>query len=88
MRGYEAWFLRLIEKLFENDQGTLKLLKDSPFHNRGPTFIRALFYHYRYTDWSERSQTSAWWVRQLLDVYLPAVSVADLRQLSVRAMAR
>ena len=78
---YELWFLRLIQKLLENDQSALRLLKGNPFSSGRPTFIRALFYHYRYTDWSERKQTGDWWVRRLVGVYLPPASLAQLRKL-------
>ena len=78
---YELWFLRLIQKLLENDQSALRLLKGNPFNSGRPTFIRALFYHYRYTDWGERKRTGNWWVRRLVGVYLPPASLAHLRKL-------
>src|SRR5438046_39105 len=49
--GYEVWFLRLIQKLLENDAQTLNLFRHNPFESKRPTFIRAGFYLYRYTDW-------------------------------------
>ena len=76
--GYERWFLQLIEKLLEGDAATLSLLRRHPFPNKRPTFIRALFYLYRYTNWRERSETGAWWTRSLVDVYLPPISLKDL----------
>ncbi len=78
---YEVWFLRLVRRLLEDDRATLKLLRRNPFENRRPTFIRALFYEYRYTTWSERKDTGAWWNRRLVDVYLPPVSLDELRRL-------
>ena len=82
MAGYDIWFLRMIEKLLEGDRATLKLLKQNPFDNRPPTFVRALFYLYRYTSSHEKKETGAWWTRQLVDVYLPPVSLAELRQVA------
>jgi hypothetical protein len=79
--GYEIWFLKLIQKLLEDDHATLKLLRDNPFENGRPTFVRALFYFYRYTNGREKNQTGAWWTRRLVDVYLTPVSLADLRRL-------
>lgn len=79
--GYEQWFMRFIRKLLENDRATLALLRDSPFREAPPRFIRALFYEYHYTDWRELRQTGAWWDRQLVGVYLPPVSLAHLRQI-------
>jgi len=81
MPGYDVWFLRLIQRLLEGDPTTLKLLRRNPFKNGSPRFIRAMFYLYRYTDWREKRETGAWWTRRLIDVYLPPVSLADLRRL-------
>jgi len=75
--GYETWFLRFIQKLLENDDQTLKLLRHNPFKNTRPAFVRVLFYHYRYTDWREKKESGEWWARQLIGTYLPAVSLED-----------
>jgi hypothetical protein len=72
--GYEPWFFTFVQRLLENDPKTIKLLRKAPFGDRPPTFVRALFYHYRYTSWSERIETGEWWTRRLVDVYLPPMS--------------
>jgi hypothetical protein len=74
----------LIQKLLVNDSPTVKLLKSNPFPEQPPKLIRALFYEYRYTSWSERKQTGAWWERRLVDVYLPPISTRELRQIFLR----
>jgi hypothetical protein len=81
LRGYELWFMRFIRKLLENDSATLRLLRTNPFHAAPPQFVRALFYHYRYTSPIEKKATGAWWERQLIGVYLPPISLAQLRKL-------
>lgn len=78
--GYEVWFMRLVQKLLENDVQILKLLRDNPFPESRPAFIRALFYEYRYADWREKREAGAWWTRRLIDVYLPPTSLSQLRQ--------
>ncbi|HEX5000709.1 MAG TPA: lipase maturation factor family protein [Terriglobia bacterium] len=78
LSGYERWFIALIRKLLEHDPATLKLLRHSPFRETPPTFVRALFYSYRYTTPEERKETGAWWTRRLIDVYLPPVSLRNL----------
>ena len=80
MSGYEVWFLKLMQKLLEGDRVTLQLLRHNPFKTKRPTFIRVLFYCYRYTNAREKKATGAWWTRRLVDVYLPPVSLADLRR--------
>lgn len=79
--GYEIWFARLLLRLLEGDRATLKLFRDNPFPNDRPTYIRALFYFYRYTNWQERKETGAWWTRRLVDLYLPPVSLRDLEEM-------
>lgn len=79
VRGYETWFLRLIQRLLENEAATLKLLRHNPFQQGRPTFIRALFCFYRYSNWQEKRETGAWWTRRIVDLYLPPISLAELR---------
>lgn len=79
--GHQVWFMRMVQRLLQSDAPTLSLLKNNPFGQSKPTFIRALFYEYRYTDWKEKKETGAWWTRRLLDVYLPPVSLEHLRRI-------
>ena len=79
--GYEIWFLRLVQRLLQGDKPTIKLLKRSPLQDRRPTFVRALFYLYRYTTPQEKRASGAWWTRSLIDIYLPAVSLNQLRDI-------
>ncbi len=81
LRGYELWFMRFVRKLLENDSATLRLLRTNPFPAAPPRFVRALFYRYRYTNRAEKKETGTWWERQLVGVYLPQISLAQLRKL-------
>jgi membrane protein implicated in regulation of membrane protease activity len=77
---YDIWFVRFILKLLAGDRATLRLMGTNPFPDRPPAYIRALLYDYRYTTPEEKRDTGAWWVRQQLGVYLPAISVKELEQ--------
>lgn len=77
--GYSTWFIRFMRKLLENDPAILKLLRRNPFEQSRPTHVRALFYRYEYTTAEEKRRTGAWWTRQLVDIYLPPVSLSQLR---------
>lgn len=79
--GYELWFLRFAQKLLEGDHMTLKLLRVSPFADRPPRFVRALFYRYQFTDGEERRKTGAWWKRTLVDEYLPPMTLSHLKDI-------
>ena len=71
----EQWFLRFLEGLLRNEPGLLNLLRTNPFPDRPPRSVRARLYRYRYTTWSERRKTGAWWVREPMGDYLPAVAL-------------
>jgi len=77
--GYERWFVRFVQRLLENDRATLRLLGHNPFKELPPKFVRALYYLYRYSSATERRDTGSLWTRRLVDVYLPAVSLTDVR---------
>lgn len=76
-RGYEPWFMTLVEKLLQNDRPTLALLRRHPFTDRPPRHIRAQYYRYRFTTSEERKRTGAYWERTLIGEYLPPLSVSD-----------
>ena len=66
-------------RLLEADGAMLRLLRVDPFAGRRPTFVRARYYRYQYTNWNERRKTGAWWKRTELGEYLPGVSLEDVR---------
>jgi hypothetical protein len=58
-----GWFGPLLQRVLEGDRATLRLLRDNPFPDRPPTFVRARLFRYRFTTWREWRETGAWWVR-------------------------
>lgn len=75
-KGYEIWFVRLIEKLLNNDKQILSLLKKPAFVDESaPTYIRARFFQYRFTSRNEYLATKSVWKREYIDDYLPPVSL-------------
>lgn len=71
--GSDRWFLRMIEKLLEGDKQITKLLRDNPFPDTPPRWIRARLYRYTYTTRAERAETGAVWQRELLGDFLSPV---------------
>ncbi|HLB57337.1 MAG TPA: lipase maturation factor family protein, partial [Gammaproteobacteria bacterium] len=67
------WFSRLLQRLLENSPDVVGLLDYNPFPFKPPLYIRAQFYRYQFTDREERKKTGAWWKRELLGEYYPAV---------------
>lgn len=77
---YREWFLKLIEKLLYNDRAILKLLRNNPFPDSPPCFIRARVYLYKFTSPQERKKTGAWWRRELVGEYLPPITLQDIQE--------
>jgi hypothetical protein len=67
------WFSELLLKLLQGDPAVLGLLRTNPFPDRPPRWIRAQLYRYQFTTAAERAQTGAWWKRELVSSYFPAV---------------
>ena len=72
---HSPWFVNLLAKFLEADRNTLKLIKESPFGDEKPTYVRALVYQYNFTSSGERRKTGAIWKRKYVDEYFPAVSL-------------
>lgn len=76
---YQEWFVPFLTKLLRADRATLALLSRDPFAGAAPRFVRARLYRYRFTTPRERRETGAWWHRELLGDYLPALSLQRRR---------
>jgi len=73
------WLVGLIVRLLQGSHEVTGLLAHNPFPDKPPRYIRATFYRYRFTTTSELRQTGAWWKREELREYLPALSMDQLR---------
>jgi hypothetical protein len=67
----QPWFGRFVERLLDNDQVTLRLLRHCPFPDAPPAYVRARVFRYRYTTWRELRATGAWWERTYVREFLP-----------------
>jgi hypothetical protein len=72
----ESWFVTFLERLLLGDELVLGLLRLNPFAERPPAVIRARLYRYRFTTWRERRTTGAWWARELIGDFLPALRLS------------
>jgi hypothetical protein len=71
------WFSRFLQRLLENAPDVTALLGDNPFAppRSPPRYVRALLYDYRFSSPAEKGSTGAWWVRQPLGIYYPAIGL-------------
>jgi hypothetical protein len=65
--------LHFVWKLLHNDRETLSLLAGNPFPGTPPRYVRARLYHYRFAPIGDR----AWWKREAVNEWLPALSTSD-----------
>jgi predicted DCC family thiol-disulfide oxidoreductase YuxK len=69
------WFSRLLQRLLENSPEVIALLDGNPFPDKPPRYVRALLYDYRFANSKEKENKGAWWERQLMGLYYPAVQL-------------
>jgi predicted DCC family thiol-disulfide oxidoreductase YuxK len=69
------WFVNFLARLLEGSPDVLALLGHNPFPDAPPRFVRALLYDYKFTRHGEDPR--AWWKRELIGTYCPAVSQQD-----------
>lgn len=70
---YNPWLLNLISKFLQGDEKVLKLIRENPFAESPPKYIRVRHYLYKFTESGEK----AWWKRELIGEYLPPLSLSD-----------
>jgi hypothetical protein len=73
----EGWFVPFLGRLLEGDPAILRLLRDNPFPDRPPRYIRARLDHYRFSTWSELRETGAWWVRTPAGEFVRPIRLAE-----------
>eukprot|EP00116_Pleurobrachia_bachei_P009078 sb/3469340/ len=75
------WFINLVAKLLEGDEGVRGLIARDPFNTTAPPkFVRAQHFLYTYSDPIPASQGPApYWNRRFLKPYMPGVSLTMLK---------
>lgn len=69
-RGEEPWFAAFVEKLLESDPAVTKLLKENPFPDQPPLYVRARFFLYQFTTRNEKKESGDVWKRTYVGDYL------------------
>ena len=67
----QRWFLRFEERLLEGSPEVLALLRENPFPDKPPKYVRARLFLYEFTRWG----SGDWWRRTELGPYCPALSL-------------
>ena len=68
------WLVAFLFRLLEGSPEVESLLAQNPFGRAPPRYVRAVLYDYRFTDAATRRRTGAWWTREPIRLYVPAIS--------------
>ena len=74
------WFVNFAVRLLQGSPDVLGLLAKNPFPDAPPKYVRAELYDYKFTDFQTRQHNGQWWRRDPAGIYLPAISLEDVRQ--------
>jgi hypothetical protein len=64
------------ERLLVGDGPVLALLRDNPYPQIPPRYVRAVIWQYWFTTMDEKRQTGNWWRREYLGLYAPELTMA------------
>ena len=67
------WIVLTEQRLIQRSPSVLALFRDDPFHGQSPNMVRTMIYQYWFTDLATKHKTGAWWRRQELGEFSPAV---------------
>jgi predicted DCC family thiol-disulfide oxidoreductase YuxK len=84
----QPWFLSFCERLLQGSRPVLGLLRDNPFPEAPPRFLRAVVTVYRFTDPPTRRRTGAWWRREARGLYCPVLTLVQGRLAAVSIESR
>jgi hypothetical protein len=70
------WFPRFLQRLLENEAAVLGLMRNNPFPDKPPKYVRAQFYDYTFADGEDRAK-GRWWNRRLLGAYFPEARLRE-----------
>ena len=73
------WLVNCCLRLLTGSPPVLAMLERNPFPKQPPRYIRAVVYEYRFTDFTTRHRTGAWWRREDKGLYLPPLSLSNQR---------
>jgi hypothetical protein len=73
------WFTNFMVRLLQGSPDVLGLLKNNPFPNAPPKYVRAELFDYSFTNFATRRATGDWWAREPRGLYFPRISLEDVR---------
>jgi len=78
------WFVSFCVRIMQDSKPVLDLLKENPFPNKPPQYLRARLFNYEFTNHSEKTTLENWWKREFKGPYLPLISQETVKQLAAQ----
>lgn len=69
------WLQNFLTLLLKGNEEVRGLLRECPFKDIPPTYIRAVAYDYEFTDWKTKKLTGEWWKRTYIGLYSPTLKL-------------
>ena len=79
-RRAQHWLEGLMRGLLRGSPDVLALLDTDPFAGEPPSYVRLMYYQYRFASPEERRDRGYWWVRELSGPLTPTVSLEALER--------
>jgi predicted DCC family thiol-disulfide oxidoreductase YuxK len=67
------WLVHCMQRIQAGSPTVLALLKDNPFPDEPPNYLRAVIYNYRFADPEVRKAEGVWWEREFIGSYTPVL---------------
>jgi hypothetical protein len=69
----QPWFIRFEQRLLEGSPEVLGLLRDNPFPDRPPNYVRARLNQYKFTGWG----SADWWISEDRGLFCPPLALGN-----------
>jgi hypothetical protein len=70
-----GWFVPFMLRLLEGSEPVLELLRENPFPEGPPRYVRARLWRYEFSEREAKRRAGEWWEREYLFEYVPPISV-------------
>ncbi|MEM8954691.1 MAG: lipase maturation factor family protein [Verrucomicrobiota bacterium] len=74
-RRQGGWFVPFLLRLLEGSEPVMGLLRENPFPEGPPRYVRARVYRYEFSEPEAKRDAGEWWDREYLFEYVPSISV-------------
>lgn len=74
---YEDWYQSFLYHLLKGTPEVLALIRENPFKEYPPKYIRSSLYLYRFSTFKEKREKGCWWIREHAGLYSPGMTLKE-----------